>query len=484
MLPWRRWWFRILLFVLLSVVLGAIHIYWERHQAADEVARVLAELDQSDPDWRLEKIEAKRQVMSDENNGALAVIAAHKALPKNWQNKLHDKLAKIAPPVQISSDLAGQLRTELQTVEPALIAARKLIDYPRGRFPMSYTPNFISTLVKNQQDAREIGSLLFLDAHLSIHQSQGDTAWRSARALLNVGRSLGDEPLLISQLIRFSMQSLTIQCLERALAHGRISESVLALMQQALAEEAAEDLFPVAMRGERAGNHQLCVNLETGSDPVTVALDNWFNPSRSGRSAGWWDHCTDIFARRMVYRSHAWLLRHQTEMIAAAELPGVSRYQSLENINGTAINFFAKEAGTRGTDYGVARLLVPGVVKAAYAEQRLDTLLHCTIAGLAAERFRLKNERWPNSRDELVQAKLPKEAPEDLYDGKPIRFRRAADGIVFYSVGKDGGAKGDALDRLEDFDPNRIRVEFRLWDPAHRRQPPLPPRKQEENPAP
>jgi hypothetical protein len=84
----------------------------------------------------------------------------------------------------------------------------------------------------------------------------------------------------------------------------------------------------------------------------------------------------------------------------------------------------------------------------------------------------------------LIQAKLLKEAPEDLYDGQPIRFRRAGDGIVFYSVGKDGNAKGDALDHLEDFDPIQVRVEFRLWDPASRRQSPLPPRKQDENPAP
>ena len=31
-----------------------------------------------------------------------------------------------------------------------------------------------------------------------------------------------------------------------------------------------------------------------------------------------------------------------------------------------------------------------------------------------------------------------------------------------------------ALDRLEDYDENFIRVEFRLWDVERRRQPPLP----------
>ncbi|MCI0378524.1 MAG: hypothetical protein L0215_13025, partial [Gemmataceae bacterium] len=72
--------------------------------------------------------------------------------------------------------------------------------------------------------------------------------------------------------------------------------------------------------------------------------------------------------------------------------------------------------------------------------------------------------------------KLLEEVPEDQFDGQPLRFRRTKDGIVIYSVGPNKNYQGDALDRLEEFDENFIRVDFRLWDVERRRQPPLPPR--------
>jgi hypothetical protein len=80
-----------------------------------------------------------------------------------------------------------------------------------------------------------------------------------------------------------------------------------------------------------------------------------------------------------------------------------------------------------------------------------------------------------------------KEVPIDLFDGKPVRLRRAPDGLVVHSICNWAGDlahtldyQGDALDDLSNFNENLVRIEFRLWDPAHRRQPPLPPRPAED----
>ena len=119
-------------------------------------------------------------------------------------------------------------------------------------------------------------------------------------------------------------------------------------------------------------------------------------------------------------------------------------------------------------------LLLSAATRVAKAEQRADTHLHCACAALATERFRLRHKRWPDSLDELVRAKLLLAAPLDLFTGQPVRFRRTADGLVIYSVGADGNAEGDSLDNLKAYDPAALRIEFRLWNPDRRGQPPLP----------
>jgi hypothetical protein len=64
--------------------------------------------------------------------------------------------------------------------------------------------------------------------------------------------------------------------------------------------------------------------------------------------------------------------------------------------------------------------------------------------------------------------------PVDLFDGNPLRFRRTKNGLVIYSIGPEGNYDGKALDDLRNVNESVVRVEFRLWDPAQRRQPPLP----------
>ena len=112
------------------------------------------------------------------------------------------------------------------------------------------------------------------------------------------------------------------------------------------------------------------------------------------------------------------------------------------------------------------------VIQWSFPERDLESQTHlfCAISALAAERFRLRKSRWPNSLDELVKTGLLREIPIDLMDGKSLRFRRTIDGLVIHSIGRDGKYRGDALNDLWDFDCNKERTEFRLWDVEHRVQ--------------
>src|SRR5262249_25549431 len=130
----------------------------------------------------------------------------------------------------------------------------------------------------------------------------------------------------------------------------------------------------------------------------------------------------------------------------------------------------------------IAALLIPTSRKVAEADARRRTHLACACAALAAEEYRLANKRWPESLEQLVQAGLLAERAIDEFDGQPLRRRRAPDGFVIYSIGPSGKYEGEALDdkgepKGEDGPAPSVdfRVEFRLWDPERRAQPPRAP---------
>jgi hypothetical protein len=345
----------------------------------------------------------------------------------------------------------------LKPVAAAVTEARKLAKLPAGHFTLIYTPDFLSTLVPDIQHARDAAWLLELDVWLRAQQGDLQGAWVSAQAMLNSGRAIGDEPMLVPQLVRMAIGVRTVAQLERILAQGEVPAPLLVEMRKELAKEAAEHLFRIGMRGERAGMHQLMENAASGKVAVNLSLLGGLAGAKSVPPPSLFD---ELFPKTTIPASHVWLLRNLTKAVEASTLAPADQDRVLKEI----------EAASK-TAPALARIVCAAVSKVAAAECRQDTLLACAGAALAAEEFRLRRQRWPGSLDELVKAGHLEVLPMDLYDGKPLRFRPTPDGLVIYSVGADGNYRGQALDNLAAFDPNAMRVEFRLWNVERRRQP-------------
>jgi hypothetical protein len=71
-------------------------------------------------------------------------------------------------------------------------------------------------------------------------------------------------------------------------------------------------------------------------------------------------------------------------------------------------------------------------------------ILDQAVVGCAAERFRIANGQYPEKLEALVPRFINK-IPTDVINGKPLGYRRSADGqFVLYSVGwnqKDDGGQ-------------------------------------------
>src|SRR5262245_2066539 len=248
----RRWWILALALGGIPVFAGLVFVVSTR----SGLNSLIAEIDRADPGWRLEEIEAARANYPPEKNAALKV-AKIKGMPKQSYNqlfKLEELLSNLDPPALLNQQQIDALAKLMDASGDAVIEARTMIDFPHGRHAIQWTPDFISTILKCQ-DNREAVRLLRNDAYDRAQQNDGDGAVRATHAGFHCGCSIGDEPMTISQLVRIACQAVALNTLERVLAQTEPSNETLAAFQKRLEEEEKAPLLLIAFRGERAGEY-------------------------------------------------------------------------------------------------------------------------------------------------------------------------------------------------------------------------------------
>jgi hypothetical protein len=459
-LSWR-------LLALLIVVLGVVFVIGvtvrfrnRRERLKADVQTALSQLDHDDPCWRLEDIEAARENVPGSENGASCVVAAAKLLPKSWPaNEFYLAYLKLVPNEKLTAEQAERLSTELDAVRPAVTEARKLAAFPRGRHRLAYARNPINILLEDQQGTRTIATLLRFDVLDQCQTENPKAALTSCHAIVNAGRTLGDEPLVISQLIRMASINIACGATERALAQGEAAVADLAALQRALEVDDRHPYIRTFVRGKRANTNSLYEALERGDLGVSdLERGGPSSPSWEERNLGW--RIRDNFRRE-----HALMLDVFTERVKAADLPLHEQTAADERF----------DERIRGLPPGaiLTRMMAPAMVKLGNVARRTHANLRCAAVGLATERYRRTHGKWPAKVTDLVPKFLPS-VPLDPFDGKLLRYRRLADGVVICSVGADGVDDGGVLDR-ENPTRDDADLGFRQWDVTHHRLAPKAP---------
>jgi hypothetical protein len=400
----------------------------------------------------------KRRVVADVQNSALRIIAIavkKKDFQVSHAAQYHDVFDKQAPQVQLTARQGDFLRDELGKIRGPLEEARLLKDYPYGRFPVKIGAMFIATLLPDHQKPRDLSDWLKHDAWLLAHEERMNDAVDSCRACLCTGRAMGDEPFIISHLIRIAIQTETISGLERVLAQGVADPAALQQMQALLELEAKESTWIHSLRGERAGTHMFFEDLRTGKIPMKSLSELTLTPPGKFTISGW---IADRFPG-MILNHYPEHLAHMTSLIETAKLP----------LHEQRSKVTAWSEATKTTDNPVIRLLAPAISKVYISECRSQGMLRASAAALACERFRLANGRWPEALEDLVKSKLLTEVPSDPFDGKSLRLVKDRNKIVVYSIGSNAKDDGGHIDRAQ-LDAGD--VGFRLWHVEKRRQPP------------
>ncbi len=478
--PWLlRFFFALGMLILVSVCFLLAYVSYARFRGGRELEAVTAQLDQQDPEWRWNDLEAHRPAIPDAQNAGVRIEEVEKLMPKPWPEAkqksraaaggpvdLWTKLRELPPNSALSEADVAEIKRLLAGVRPAQQKARSIAAFDTGRFPpvliqssgssgKSPTQQVLDGQERIQR-ARTVTDLLLLDSALLDQEGKISPALENGRAILVMARTVDEEPALFAQLLRVALRGQALTSIERSLAQGEASAPELKRVQSLLGEEAGFPVLYHAIRGERAQAHENMNWMEaTSPGPAPGAAGR---PTVSSRVLG-------FFARSWLKEAHVEVLELLTDALAKADLPPHEQRAAFQAL--------AQKYGSRSsTRTAFAALLVPALQRMCDASLRSLAELRCGIVALAAERYRMAEGHWPDKLEALVPTFLD-QVPTDPFDGKPLRFKHLKDGIVIYSVGPDETDDGGNIDRSRYAAPGTD-LGFRLWDLKARHQPPPP----------
>jgi hypothetical protein len=442
-------------------ILAVVYLLRDR-DAERALQEAIAEADRLDPGWRLEEMEAARKPVAAEKNAALLLTrlgTAHMTILNtgtvrqdlaNIDTEIHESGD---PRVPLTPKQTADLRSALQPLAPIRTESRKIADMPSGRYATNVKAE-LSWIIPNVDRANSTSWLLENDVALRIADAEMEDAWVSCQTVLNAGRSLGDEPLQVVQIVRGRIAGRAVGLMERTLAHGVVPEPRLAATQELLRDELTHPAVLISLRSNRAMVHHLCSLLQSGRANLSEAKRMFAGSSGPGDVV---DQVQGFLGRPEIKPAHTWLLHYTTQAVEIGKRPEHEVPSALTELEKTLADAPP-----------LARIFAPRV---RHLELVLTNraLARCAMAALAVERFRLEHGRWPAALEEVVAVKLLPEVPLDPFDGRPLRWRAAADGVVVYSIGRNGHGNGEVLDAAVP-DPDAKRVEFRLWNVERRGQ--------------
>ena len=459
---------------------GSAHADDPKNQAATPLAKAIAAADRDDPRWRMADVLADRAKVPDKENSALIVDRVLEKLPADWPateralpglpppptNKAVDaidKLAKLADDDPLPENLAIDLRLILVEHAEAVALARTLADHRQGNREIKFTPAFIDTLLPKTQGTRSVARLLQLDAALRAHDGDLDGALDSCRAIVNCGRSLGDEPTIISQLVRIAIVSTGIRGTQRVLARGEPSDAPMARLQALLADESTTPFMLSAMKGERAGMDELIQKISTGEFQISELAGNGLPRKADAPRVQ-----VSAWQRASYDNQRAIELEWMTEAVKIMRKPDAEQFALWEVW--TARNQKFRETWHARFTATLPLLLTPAIEAASAAQARG----HCEQAAaalmLAAERHRRKTGSWPKAAADIDESILPAPIVDPFGDGKPP-LMEARDGKLYvYSVGFNRKDDHGAYD-IRNWMRGPVDVGGILWDVAKRPKP-------------
>lgn len=367
-----------------------------RWRDAAEYTHVVAELDRSEPEWRIGPVALADQPA---NEVVRVIEDVDRSLPPGWE-----------PP----SPLLPAPATDWYTPPDELVAvAYRIADLPATPAPSQLDgadwlpgppPPFVRAADRTLR-------LLAWDGTRRASGGDPDGAARAAAATAVVRRTLADDPRPAAVRVRLQCSADAVAIAAVALAHGPVPGPVLDRFAAALNEEPADSVVAFA-DADRAVCHACLEEIRTGQlastdIPPVLSTKRW--------------HARTLIA---LTRSVAFARSHTGEPleVTKAALPGLTEEFRAEGpVGGSATPAVRAWAYLTARHVGTLEEMLEAVAAS-------NARVRCARAGLAAERYRLARGGWPEGPAGLVPDLLPA-WHADPRDGRPLQWERDPRGL-------------------------------------------------------
>jgi hypothetical protein len=358
----------------------------------------------------------------------------------SWYRK-PDKpqLVPVAGEGELPGRTEGLSEEAKKAIDEFLLANKKTLELlhkaaeiEHSRYPVDLSAGF-NALLPHLSEIRDMVRLLKVEAAIRAEDAQVDQAIESTKTIYGVARSLSDEPVLVSQLVRVACEGLGVSAIERIVNRARPADEDLLELGRIIEGAPSGLNFPRSLTGEH------CCMLEILRDPVAMGLQAF----GGGRFTG--VLLTAFKASGLNDKGAMLYLDFMDEFTQVTELP------EHERIDGARAIEKKFEEG-RGIQIRILRMFVPAYTRLVDLDLRSIALSRAARVGLAVERYRLAEDKLPLTLDELVGEYI-QAIPKDPFDGAKLRYIRLEKGYVAYSIGEDGSDDG-GKEKTKDNDDN------------------------------
>ncbi len=467
----RRSWTPRVLLALFVVIVGGLFLwdYLNDRRSRAELAAIEAEWDQEGI-WRWDEWIDARPKIPDDQNAAKVIdqMMAHK--PRNLDTELSEYLFMEVQYFPNSLYHPEQLKFQRERIDrsqkamellPLLLNSREAY-WP---IPKSQEKTPLAAFLPGIQELREVSNLFRYGLEVKLHDRDTVGALVLIRASFKLADAAGPYQTLIARLVQIALVTNNCNGIQRLLAMTEPDDGALAALQDELKRYDTQEAWKKVLMVEAGVASQTFRDIQNSR----IDLDAIIRLTGGDIGSGWWDKVREYFAQRNIASpaKQAQFLRMMLRIQRVSLEPWTSQKKVWDALN------HELETARSQSKYNLAALFFPAIGKIGLSEMKMTALVRSTHVALAAERFRLKQGRWPASQTDLVPAFLPASLL-DPFDDQPIRFKTLEDGLVIYSIGKDNSDdSGHVLESRQD-QPKDVGV--RLWNPDKRRQPaqPLP----------
>jgi hypothetical protein len=397
-----------------------------------------------------EELEARREPLPDDRNGALLLVTlvtqlatAGKDAPKKLPF-LGD--GQLPPPGEpYDADVVAASRTLMAHYTDLVLALDDMLKRPAGRF-RSESPDALSfTGSAERRDAvRTAAKLKALGGLLRALDGDAEGAARDAERILNIAASLDEGCFIPDTMVVAGADATGVWLSEQALSMGVLPDGMLDHLNTRFEDREASRALVWTAWGERVFQSALFGAMRGA--PTGVAAKQLAAPTS-----------VPVFLSGWVMRDEAHVLSimHQFAQVAKDPL----------RESGTLIKV-EQDAAALSWVYQSTRATLSGATSAVHLWVRHIAELRCGRTALAVERFRLRHAGWPESLDVLVPDFLDA-VPTDPFDGQLLRYKLTDEKVTIYSVGEnqrdDGGdVRSPNRGRAPDLGFRLLRPDLRM----------------------